>query len=89
MSDKVDCYRPSAAGIIDNTHMNRVPIPPAWRDEFDAVAARPFRVRMRYAFVHTYKPGMDDEPYRSWESTADYRRWCAENLPPWLGYGTD
>ena len=32
---------------------------------------------------------LDDEPYRSWESTAEYRRWCNEHLPDWLGYGTD
>ena len=75
--------------MIHNTPMKPAPIPPAWRDEFDAAAARPLQVRMRYAFVHTYKPVMDDAPYRSWESTADYRRWCAENVPSWLGYGTD
>ncbi len=64
-------------------------VPQEWRDAFDAAAARPFHVRMRYAFVHTYKPVMDDKPYRSWESTAEYRRWSNENLPDWLGYGTD
>ena len=53
----------------------------AWRDEFDAAAARPLDLRLRYAFVHTYKPVLDDQPYRSFESTADYRRWCNENLP--------
>ncbi len=50
-----------------------------------AAVPRPYA----YAFVHTYTPVMDDEPYRSWESTAEYRRWCDENLPDWLGYGTD
>lgn len=44
---------------------------------------------MKYAFFHTYKPVLDDEPYRSFETTADYRKWCNENLPKWLGYGTD
>lgn len=62
-------------------------IPPEWLAEFEAAAKRPLKVRWRYAFIKTYKPVMDDEPYRSWESTADYRRWCAENLPDWLGYG--
>ena len=75
--------------MIHNTCMDRAPIPQEWRDEFDAAAARPFSVRMRYAFVHTYKPVLDDAPYRSFDSTAEYRRWCAENLPDWLGYGTD
>jgi hypothetical protein len=30
---------------------------------------------------------MDDESFRAFETTADYRRWCEENLPGWLGYG--
>jgi len=56
-------------------------------DEFEAAARRPLAVRMRYAFIHTYKPVLDDAPYRSFDSLAEYRRWCAENLPEWLGYG--
>ena len=40
-----------------------------------------------YAFIHTYKPVLDDEPFRAFDTTADYRRWCEENLPDWLGYG--
>lgn len=62
-------------------------VPKEWREEFEAFARRPFAQRMRYAFIHTYKPVLDDAKYRSWESTADYRRWCEENLPSWLGYG--
>ena len=58
-----------------------------WRAEFDAAARRPLRTRFRYSFVHTYKPVLDDEPYRSFDTTADYREWCARNLPSWLGYG--
>ena len=42
---------------------DRAPIPQDWRDEFYAAAARPLHVRMRYAFIHTYKPVLDDEPY--------------------------
>jgi len=38
-------------------------------------------------FIHTYKPVLDDEPFRAFDTTADYRRWCEENLPDWLGYG--
>jgi hypothetical protein len=34
---------------------------------------------MKYAFIRTYKPVLDDEPYRSFE----------KNLPDWLGYGRD
>jgi hypothetical protein len=42
---------------------------------------------MRYSFIHTYKPVMDDAKYRSFDTMEEYRRWCEENLPSWLGYG--
>jgi len=58
-----------------------------WRAEFDAAARRSLRTRFRYAFLHTYKPVLDDAEYRSFDTTAAYREWCARNLPPWLGYG--
>jgi hypothetical protein len=61
-------------------------IPADWLAEFEAAARRPLKTRMRYAFIHTYKPVLDDEPYRSFDSMEAYRRWCEENLPTWLGY---
>jgi hypothetical protein len=59
----------------------------AWEEEFEAAARRPLAVRLRYAFVRTYKPILDDAPYRSFERMADYRKWCEAELPSWLGYG--
>jgi hypothetical protein len=59
----------------------------AWEEEFAAASQRPLAVRMRYAFVRTYKPVLDDVSYRSFERMADYRQWCATQLPSWLGYG--
>jgi hypothetical protein len=58
-----------------------------WIREFEAAARRPLEERLKYAFIHTYKPVMDDEPYRSFDTMEEYRRWCEENLPSWLGYG--
>lgn len=58
-----------------------------WQTEFAAAATRPLAMRFRYAFIHTYKPVLDDVSYRSFNTTAEYRQWCAENLPSWLGYG--
>lgn len=58
-----------------------------WLAEFEAAARRPLEVRMRYAFIHTYKPVLDDADYRSFDSLEEYRRWCEANLPEWLGYG--
>lgn len=59
-----------------------------WEAEFEAAARRPLRQRFRYAFIQTYKPVLDDAPYRSFDTTAAYRAWCDANLPSWLGYGT-
>ena len=58
-----------------------------WIADFEAAARRPLSLRMDYALVRTYKPVLDDASYRSFSSTAEYRAWCAANLPDWLGYG--
>jgi hypothetical protein len=58
-----------------------------WHEEFDAAAKRPLELRMRYAFIKTYKPVLDDENFRAFDTMEDYRRWCEAALPTWLGYG--
>ena len=60
-----------------------------WEAEFEAAARRSLKNRFRYAFIHTYKPVLDDAPYRAFDSMAEYRSWCEANLPPWLGYGRE
>ena len=60
---------------------------PDWIRDFEAAAQRPLEQRLRYAFIWTYKPVLDDEPYRSFDTLAEYRRWCEEKVPSWLGYG--
>ena len=62
-------------------------VDPDWIRDFEAAARRTLEERMNYAFIHTYKPVLDDAPYRSFDTMADYRRWCEEQLPSWLGYG--
>ena len=62
-------------------------IPADWLADFDAARARPLPLRMKYAFIHTYKPVLDDEPFRSFDTMTDYRDWCERHLPSWLGYG--
>ena len=57
-----------------------------WLEEFEAAARRPLEMRLRYAFIKTYKPVMDDASFRAFDTMEDYRRWCEENLPRWLGY---
>ena len=51
------------------------------------MACCPLAQRFRYAFVRTHKPVLDDARYRLFESMEEYRRWCADNLSDWLGYG--
>jgi hypothetical protein len=58
-----------------------------WHAEFEANSRRPLEVRLRYAFIKTYKPVMDDAKFRSFDSMEEYRQWCEKNLPSWLGYG--
>ncbi len=43
--------------------------------------------RMRYGFNYVYKPVLDDAEWRSFDTMEEYRRWCRENLPKYLGYG--
>jgi hypothetical protein len=62
-------------------------IPPDWLAEFEAASRRPLEQRMKYAFIKTYRPVMDDASYRSFETMAEYREWCRRELPDWLGYG--
>jgi hypothetical protein len=72
---------------LDSMPAESRPIPCEWLEEFDAAARRPLKQRMRYAFIHTYKPVMDDARFRAFDTMADYRKWCEDNLPSWLGYG--
>ncbi|MDP6116252.1 MAG: hypothetical protein QGF00_13155 [Planctomycetota bacterium] len=78
----------SSSEISNDTVSKSERIPAEWLEEFEAASRRPLEIRMRYAFIRTYKPVLDDANYRSFETMADYRHWCTENLPEWLGYGS-
>jgi len=60
-----------------------------WLKDFVAARQRPLHERWDYSFIHTYKPVLDDAPYRVFNSLKDYRIWCEKFLPKWLGYGKD
>ncbi len=47
---------------------------------------RPLAVRMKYGFNRVHKPVLDDAPWRAFGTMAEYRAWCAENLPEYLGF---
>lgn len=57
------------------------------RKEFELSLQRRIAERIRRGFIKTYKPVMDDSPYRVFPRMKDYHRWCEEKLPRWLGYG--
>lgn len=58
-----------------------------FRQQCDRSLQRSLQDRMRYGFCYVYKPVLDDAKWRSFDSTAEYREWCRENLPKYLGYG--
>jgi hypothetical protein len=62
--------------------------PEDWED-FDAAAKRSIEQHIHNSFIRTYKPVLDDARYRSFDTMEEYRRWCSENLPDWLGYSRD
>ena len=58
-----------------------------FKEECERSLKRSVEDRMHYGFCYVYKPVLDDAPWRSFNSTAEYRIWCRENLPEYLGYG--
>ena len=42
--------------------------------------------RIKYGFNRVHKPVLDDAPFRVFASTREYRRWCHECLPKYLGF---
>ena len=58
----------------------------AFRDQCRRQMERPLKDRIKYGFYRVYKPVLDDAPWRSFNSTAEYRAWCEANLPEYLGY---
>lgn len=55
--------------------------------EFAESLRRPLEQRINNSFIKTYKPIIDDAPYRIFDLMSGYRKWCREKLPRWLGYG--
>jgi hypothetical protein len=58
----------------------------AFREQCRRQMERPLEDRIKYGFYCVYKPVLDDVPWRSFNSTAEYRAWCEVNLPEYLGY---
>ena len=55
--------------------------------EFELSLKRRVSERIQRGVIKTYKPVMDDAPYRIFNRMQDYTKWCETRLPVWLGYG--
>jgi hypothetical protein len=58
----------------------------AFREQCRRQRDRPLALRIKYGFNRVYKTVLDDTPWRSFDSMAEYRAWCEANLPEYLGY---
>lgn len=47
---------------------------------------RPLEQRIKYGFYRIHRPVLDDAPWRSFNTMAEYRAWCETNLPEYLGF---
>ena len=57
-----------------------------FREQCRRQLERTVEQRLKYGFFRQYKPVLDDAPYRTFETMAEYRKWADENLPEYLGY---
>jgi hypothetical protein len=58
----------------------------AFREQCRWQMARPIEARMEYGFCRVHRPVLDTPGVRVFSSTREYREWCAENLPAYLGF---
>lgn len=59
-----------------------------FKEECRRTMAMSVEDRIRFGFTYEYRPVLDDAEWRSFDSMEEYRRWCDENLPKHLGYGS-
>jgi hypothetical protein len=57
-----------------------------FREQCRRQMERPLVARMKYGFCRVHRPVLDTPGVRTFDSTAEYRAWCAENLPAYLGF---
>jgi hypothetical protein len=57
-----------------------------FRDQCRRQMDRPLALRLKYGFFRTYKPVLDDSPWRAFDTMSEYRAWCEGNLPAYLGF---
>ena len=58
----------------------------AFREQCRRQIARPLATRMKYGFCRVHRPVLDTPGVRTFETTREYREWCATHLPAYLGF---
>lgn len=58
----------------------------AFREQCRRQMERPLSARMKYGFCRINRPVLDTPGIRIFNSTREYREWCAANLPAYLGF---
>ena len=56
-----------------------------WREQCRRQMQRSLDERLKYGFVAAVRT---DRTNRSFATMSEYRRWCEEHYPSYLGYGT-
>ena len=41
---------------------------------------------IKYGFAKTYRPVLDEAPFRVFDTMQEYREWCDSHLPLYLGF---
>ena len=67
-------------------HIGRLSEEEALRLDFSDGLSRPVHERIELGFILIKLPVVDEERYRIFNSTKEYRIWASQNLPRWLGY---
>jgi hypothetical protein len=57
-----------------------------FREQCRRQLGRRLEDRIKYGFCRVYKPVLDDAPWRTFATTAEYREWCDASLPEYLGF---
>jgi hypothetical protein len=67
-------------------HIGRLNEEEALRLDFSDGLSRTVSERIELGFISMKLPVIDEEYYRIFNNTREYRQWANQNLPKWLGY---
>jgi hypothetical protein len=57
-----------------------------WKDQCRRNLDRDTFHHIKYGFAKTFKPVMDEAPFRVFDTMQEYREWCDSHLPLYLGF---